>query len=253
MELNWSTFLLEIFNFLVLVWILKRFLYQPVLDVITRRRTAIENQLAEAKQVHADSDTLKEQYEHRLTDWEQERQQAMDKLSHELEETRLHQLEKLKAELVQVEEKTRVARSRQDKQLMREIEQRALQQGAEFASRLLAEAAGPELENRLFDLLLDGLTALPADQINVLCNKWGESPERILVFSAYPLAENKQHQLEETLSRVTGLSCSVFFEQDAKLLAGLNITIGAWVLQLNVRDELQGFSEFARELAHIEH
>ena len=135
---------------------------------------------------------------------------------------------------------------------MREIEQRALQQGAEFASRLLTEAAGPELENRLFDLLLDGLTALPADQINILSNKWGESPERILVFSAYPLAENKQHQLEETLSRVTGLSCSVFYEQDAKLLAGLNITIGAWVLQLNVRDELQGFTEFASEYADVE-
>ena len=248
MELNWSTFLLEIFNFLVLVWILKRFLYQPVLNVITRRRATIENQLAEAKQLHADSDALKEQYEHRLADWEQERQKAMDKLRLELEENRLRQLENLKAELAEEEKKNQVARSRQDKQLIREIEQRALQQGAEFASRLLAEASGPELENRLFDLLLDGLTALSADQINILSNKWGESPERILVFSAYPLAENKRHQLEETLSRVTGLSCSVFYEQDAKLLAGLNITIGAWVLQLNVRDELLGFTEFA----HVE-
>ncbi len=52
-----------------------------------------------------------------------------------------------------------------------------------------------------------------------------------------------------TLSEATGLSAPVFYEQDAKLLAGLNITIGAWVLQLNVRDELQGFMEFA----HVEH
>ncbi len=248
MELNWSTFLLEVFNFLVLVWILKRFLYQPVMNVITRRRATIKNQLAEAKQLHADSDALKEQYEHRLTDWEQERQKAMDKLMHELEEKRLHQLDNLKAELAQEEEKNRVARSRQDKQLMREIELRALQQGAEFASRLLADASGSELENRLFDLLLDGLNAMPTDQTSALSNKWGESPERILVFSAYPLADDKKGQLEETLSRVTGLSAPVFYEQDAKLLAGLNITIGAWVLQLNVRDELQGFTEFA----HVE-
>ncbi len=248
MELNWSTFLLEIFNFLVLVWILKRFLYQPVLGVITRRRATIENQLAEAKQLHADSDTLKEQYEHRLADWEQERQKAMDKLMHELEEKRLHQLDELKAELAQEEEKIKVARSRQDKQLIREIELRALQQGAEFASRLLAEAAGPELENRLFDLLLDGLSVMPADQISDLSNKWGESPERILVTSAYLLADDKRHQLEDVLSEATGLSAPVHYEQDAKLLAGLNITIGAWVLQLNVRDELQGFLEFA----HVE-
>ena len=249
MELNWSTFALEIFNFLVLVWILKRFLYKPVLNAITRRRETIENQLAEARQLHADADALKERYEHRLSDWEQERQKAMDKLRLELEENRLHQLENLKVELAQEEEKNQVARSRQDKQLIREIEQRALQQGAEFASRLLNEAAGPELENRLFDLLLDGLSAMPADQISDLSNKWGESPERILVTSAYPLTDEKQHQLEENLCKATGLSAPVFYEQDARLLAGLNITIGAWVLQLNVRDELQGFMEFA----HVEH
>jgi len=253
LELNWSTFLLEIFNFLVLVWILKRFLYQPVLDVISRRRAAIENQLAEAEQHHVDADALKEQYEHRLADWEQERQKAMDKLLHEIEENRLQQLENLKTELAQEEEKNRVARSRQDKQVIREIEQRALQQGAEFASRLLAEAAGPELENRLFDLLLDDLSVMSADQISVLANKWGESPERILVTSAYPLADDKRHQLEDTLSRVTGLTVPVHYEQDAELLAGLNITIGAWVLQLNVRDELQGFTKFASEFTHVEH
>jgi F-type H+-transporting ATPase subunit b len=230
LELNWSTFLLEIFNFLVLLWILKRFLYQPVLDVITQRRTTIENQLAEARQLHVDAETLKKQYEHRLTDWEQERQQAMDRLSHEIEENRLHQLEKLKVELTQEEKKNRVART-----------------------RLLNEAAGPELENRLFDLLLDDLKNIPADQISVLSNKWEESPERILVISAYPLTENKRLQLEETLSKLTGLSTPVFYEQDARLLAGLNITIGAWVLQLNVRDELQGFTEFAREYSDIEH
>ncbi len=248
MELNWSTFALEIFNFLVLVWILKRFLYKPVLNVITRRRETIENQLAETRQLHTDADALKERYEHRLADWEQERQKALDKLRLELEENRLRQLENLKAELAQEEEKNQVARSRQDKQLIREIEQRALQQGAEFASRLLSEAAGPELENRLFDLLLDGLSLMPADQISDLSNKWGDSPERILVTSVYPLTDEKQHQLEETLCKATGLSAPVLYEQDAKLLAGLNITIGAWVLQLNVRDELQGFMEFA----HVE-
>jgi len=249
LELNWSTFLLEIFNFLVLVWILKHFLYQPVLDLITRRRTAIEDQLTEAKQLHADADSLKQQYEHRLVDWEQERQKAMENLMRELEENRLHALDELKAELAREEEKLRVARSRQDKQAVRAIETRALQQGAEFASRLLAEAAGPELENRLFDLLLDDLSVLSADQISVLNNGWGDSPERILVTSAFPLTEDKRHRLEDILARITGLSAPVHYEQDVKLMAGLNITIGAWVLQLNVRDELQGFIE----LSHVEH
>ena len=89
---------------------------------------------------------------------------------------------------------------------------------------------------------------MPAEQISDLNNKWKDSPKHILVTSAYPLAEDKRHQLEDSLSKVIGLSAPVHYEQDSKLLAGLNITIGAWVLQLNVRDELQGFMEFA----HVE-
>ena len=49
MELSWSTFILEAINFLVLVWILKRFLYKPVLDVIERRKAGIEKIQADAK------------------------------------------------------------------------------------------------------------------------------------------------------------------------------------------------------------
>ena len=245
MELNWSTFLLEIFNFLVLVWILKRFLYQPVLDVIARRRAKIEDQLAEARQLHADSDALKQQYENRLSDWEQERQIALDKLQDELEDTRQQQLQKLKSEIAREEEKTQVIRSRQNKQAILEIEQQALQQAAQFASRLLAEVSGPELETRLFDLLLAELAALSAEQVNELSNKWREPPERILVSSAYPLPEDRRHRLEDILSKVAGLPSAVHYEQDTALIAGLNITIGAWVLQLNVRDELQGFIELS--------
>ncbi len=48
MELNWTTFALEIVNFLILVWILKRFLYKPVLEAIARRKTAIDKTLSDA-------------------------------------------------------------------------------------------------------------------------------------------------------------------------------------------------------------
>ena len=49
MELSWPTFFLEIINFLVLVWILKRFLYKPVLEAIAHRKAVIDKTLVDAK------------------------------------------------------------------------------------------------------------------------------------------------------------------------------------------------------------
>jgi F-type H+-transporting ATPase subunit b len=245
LELSWSTFLLEIINFLVLVWILKRFLYQPVLDVIARRRSGIENQLTEAKHQHEEADTLKADYENRLAEWDRERQQLRNNVAQELDAERARQMEALQAALAQEREKAQVAESRRRAEAERQIEHHALQQGAQFATRLLAQAAGPELESRLVKLLLDGISALSKDQITALRTQWGEPPEHILVASVFPLPADQRQQLEKALSTLTGLDVPVRYEQDPKLLAGLRITIGAWVLHTDLRDELKGFAEFA--------
>lgn len=245
MELSWSTFLLEIINFLVLVWILKRFLYKPVLDVIARRRAGIEDRLTEARRLHDAADSLKAEYENRLADWEHERQQARDALAQALDEERARQLQALQTTLAQEREKTQVAESRQRAEVAREIEHRALQQSAQFATRLLSQTVGPELEIRLFDLLVNDLSSLSSEQIAALRTQWGEPPATIMVASAYPLAAEQRQRLEETLTSVTGLTVSVQYAQDPDLLAGLRITIGAWVLHADVRDELKGFTEFA--------
>ncbi len=60
MELDWSTFLLQIINFLVLVWILNRFLYQPVMKVIAERKAAVEKTLADSERARAEARALRD-------------------------------------------------------------------------------------------------------------------------------------------------------------------------------------------------
>jgi F-type H+-transporting ATPase subunit b len=49
MEFNLSTFILEIINFLILIWILQRLFYKPLLEVIAKRKQFIDQSLADAK------------------------------------------------------------------------------------------------------------------------------------------------------------------------------------------------------------
>jgi F-type H+-transporting ATPase subunit b len=247
LELSWSTFLLEIINFLILIWILKRFLYKPVLNVIEKRRTGIDNRLAEAKSMHDEAETLKAEYEGRLADWTRERQQARDTLAQELDEERNHQMKALQTLLAQEREKAQVADKRRRAEIIHETERKALQQGTEFASRLLTLAASPELESRLLDLFLDQLSALSSEQIKTIKTRWGEQPDVVVVTSAYPIPEDQQQKLEEALLKSTGLTVPVNYEQDPDLLAGLRVVIGTWVLQANIKDELKGFAEFAHD------
>jgi F-type H+-transporting ATPase subunit b len=56
-------------------------------------------------------------------------------------------------------------------------------------------------------------------------------------------AEHRQ-RLEQTLKEVTGLRVPIDYQQEPALLAGVRITVGAWILHTNLQDELQGFAAF---------
>lgn len=245
MELNWSTFVLEIVNFLVLVWILKHFLYKPVLEVIARRRGRIEKTLADAEARHADAESLREQYQGRLAIWDQERQQAREALADEIEVERAANMTKLQGALRQEREKMRVAEARRQADTLRKIEETALVQAAKFASRLLQQAAGPDTQARLVDMLIAELSQLPAMRITSMRNTYAQTADAILVVSAFPIADDQRRRLEPALVMLSAADAPVRYEQDSELIAGVRITIGAWVLGANLRDELKGFSELA--------
>jgi len=247
LELNWTTFVLEIINFLVLVWILKRFLYKPVLDVIARRRAGIEKTLAAAEALQADAESLREQYEGRLADWGRERQQAREALGQEVETERASKMAELQTVLDQEREKAHVTEARHQVDAMRKIEETALMQGARFATRLLEQASGPDTEARLVELVITELTKLPAERIAALRNSYGKMPEAIVVVSAFPLPDDQRQRLKQAMTPIISPNIPLQFEQERELLAGLRITLGARVLGVNLLDELKGFTELAHD------
>jgi F-type H+-transporting ATPase subunit b len=247
LELNWSTFALEIINFLILVWILKRFFYQPVLEVIARRRTGIEKTRADAQQLQDEAQALRGQYENRLADWDRERRAAREQLAKDIETERAQRLHTLSGELVQERERSAIVEQRRLENLRRQLEQTALNQGAQFAARLMTLVAGPQLQEQLLELLLQQLDTLPAARLEDLRSGAGTAPDGIRVTSAFTLDTTARERLEQALGACLGMQLPLEYQEDPELLAGVRITVGAWVLHANVKDELAGFARLAHD------
>lgn len=243
MELNWSTFILEIINFLVLVWILKRFLYKPVTEVIARRRAAIEKSLADAQTMQAEAQTRKGQYENRLADWEREREKARLQLLDESKAERARLMAALQAELAQEREKNQVLEQRRLDELRRGIEAEATAQGGRFTSRLLSRLASPELEARIIAMVVEDLPTLAEGKKQTLRAACRESGSKVKITSAYPVDEKRQEALTRGMSDLAGAPTSCEFHQDSRVIAGVRITVGPWILRANLQDELEAFTE----------
>lgn len=248
MELNWTTFVLEILNFLVLVWLLKHFFYKPVKGVIVRRQQGIEQQLQQADEKQRQAEALREQYENRLADWEGEREEARQKLQREINEERQKRLAALEQEIAAQREKEAVLAKRQQLEQQHQSEVRALELGARFVTRLLESVASPEVEAKLFEHLLDELKHLPPAQREALQSVVESSkPVTVQVWSAFPLSDTQQQQLKQRIESRVPQRPRYEFHVDRKLLAGLRVIVGPWVLHANLHDELKTFAAIAHE------
>lgn len=245
MEWNWSTFVLEIINFVVLVWLLKRFLYKPVLDVIARRRAGIEKSLADAQATKAEAKSLQDRYEGRLADWEAEQRTAREQLNQDLQAERARKLGELQAELDAERTRAEAAEQRRLADFRQQAELSALEHGTAFAGRLLGLAATADLQARLFDAAISEMSALSGEQATGLVDSAIGVNEPVRVSSAFPLADEQRDRLRKTLAKSLQVDSPIEFTEDPELQAGLRVTLGATVLGLNLADELEGFARLS--------
>ncbi|MFI5304585.1 MAG: F0F1 ATP synthase subunit delta [Nitrospiria bacterium] len=244
MELDWTTFILEIINFLILVWILQHFLYKPVLNIIARRKSDIDRTLLEAGTKQNQAENLKEQYEKRLVDWEKEKLVAREAFQDEMNAERLRQMTALQKSLQEEREKSRIIDQRNLADQQRKLNEEAIEKGARFASRFLTRFSSIEFESRLIKLICEDLPKLTGEQTERIRKAFEDDRNsKIRITSAFPVSDELKEALVKSLSELIGSKPVYEFNQEPALLTGLRINLGSWVLQANLQEELKFFSE----------
>jgi len=243
MELDWSTFILELVNFLVLIWLLMHFFYKPVMKVIAERKQDIQDTLDNAEGMRAEAESLKSQYENRLDDWEKEKAVARDELQVKLEEERKKAMEDLAKAMEQQREKDKVLMQRERDNTLAEAVRQAISQSLSFSARFLERLAGPELEATLVRLVGEDLNHASPEQTAILQEAYSGSNGRARVTSVWPLDETGKTTIQTALSSIVGEDLQFDFEQDPSLIAGICIDIGSWKVEANIKAELKYFGE----------
>jgi len=247
MELDWTTFALEIINFLALVWILKRFLYRPVLAILAERRAGIERLLSAARETESQASALKSQFEGRLADWEQEKAAARARFEAEIAAERSRQMEALSRDLAAERERGAAQDAHRRETLKRELAAKAGTEARQFASKLLARLAGPDLEARLVKLFIEELASLPDERVAPL-RAGRDGNAQGVVASAYLLSEEQRRLISGAIADRLGIHGHLEFVEDSNLLAGVRVSFGAWQLDFSLAGELGIFAE-ASDLA----
>lgn len=241
MELDLTTFLMEVANFLILLWVLNRLFYKPVRRILAERKAAMALTRAEAERIRAEAAELELSYQGRLASWDAEKAELRRQLQNELSGERQRLKADLATELSGMRDKARVAEERHTEALDRLSEERAIATAGRFAARLLSRVATPELDTKLVKMLLEDLSNLPEQQRDAIAETLDTDEAIVRVVSAYPFSEKVLKLFEERFRELFPTAKKFNYTEDATLLAGIRVIAGPWNLAANLKDELAFF------------
>lgn len=247
MELDPLTFTLEIVNFLVLLWLLKRFLYKPVKSAIAQRQLGLTQALDDAQSLKNNAATLEQEYRVQLEHWEQEKALQQEQLRQALIQERDTAMEKMAA-AAEAEKKRLMSLIEQDHALQKQqLHHQASKEALKITTRMLQRLQGETLDQLLIKVLVEDLASMPDDEMQTLSNTLKQQNGLITVNLAHEQTTEQNRSLEQSLINSFGQPIRLNTQLQPELMSGLHLSIGAHVLQVSLKDEL---AFFERGLIH---
>ena len=245
MSIDWITVIAQLANFLLLVWLLKRFLYRPILEGIDAREAEIAARLAAAKEAKESADDEKQRYQQQyakhLADRDDLLEAAMDATANEREQMLQAGRERLEQEQKNWQQFFEQERS----EFQMKLEYSGAETLYELVRKALMDLADEQLENAIARHLMRRLESMRTD-IEAAA---GDASTRqvVSVTSHAPLSENTQAYLQQQLQEHFP-DITVNFHIDAEQAVGVVLQVAGarlvWTLDTYI-DELQ--RQFAQQ------
>ena len=154
MLIDWFTVGAQALNFIILVWLLKRFLYKPILNAIDAREKKIAAELADADAKRTQAQRERDEFEHKNQEFDQQRAALLTKATDEASTERQRLLENARQEAEALGAKRREALRTDAKAINQAIAQRIQQEVFEIARKALSDLAAESLEERMCEAFI---------------------------------------------------------------------------------------------------
>jgi len=238
MTIDWWTLALQAVNFLVLVWLLQRFLYKPVMAVIARRREEAQRALDEAARREAEADRARRGFEQEQAGVSAMREKVMAEARDEIEAERKKTIEQARQEAAEVMKTVRAKLADERDEALEQLRGRAIDLGADIAAQLLKETASEAMSDVFLARVCDHLANLPENERAELRKALGDGG-RVTVVTAPALDEAQQKRWRERLEAVLGGGAAIDFDADDSLIAGAELHFRDAILRFTWRESVE--------------
>lgn len=241
MLIDWFTVGAQIVNFLVLVWLLKRFAYGRILRAIDAREKRIATQVAEAAAREAEAHAHLAACDAKLADFEQQREALVQQARTDAEQQHAAMLADARERVRILEAKWRDDLERDRQTFIDGLRRRVAAETLDIARRVIADLTGNELEHCAVRVFLGKIRAL--DRAEWV--RFGEGA--LCVRSRLEIAPAQREELRQTIEAQIGRPVELRFERSPAPGLGLELRGNGWRIDWNSESYLQRLEEDLNE------
>jgi len=248
MLIDWFTVIAQVLNFLILVWLLKRFLYKPILNAIDAREKKVADELANADAKEAEAQKEKEDFRRKNEEFEKQRAALLSKAKDEANAERQRLLEESRKEASDLRLKQQESLRNDKQNLNKEISLRAQQEVFAIARKALRDLAGTSLEERTIDVFTHKLRELKGEEKEQLALALSASPDQVLVRTAFDLPQAQRDLITKAINETLGIEIQAGFETSPDLVSGIELTTNGQKVAWSIADYLISLEKSIDEL-----
>ncbi|MEO6514778.1 MAG: F0F1 ATP synthase subunit B [Steroidobacteraceae bacterium] len=238
MLIDWFTVGAQVLNFVVLVWLMKRFLYQPVLDAIAAREKRIADQIAAAAAKEAQAATERKTFEDKNTAFDQQRADLLGKATADAQAEVQRLADEAQKAAATLAAQRQQSLATQAEHLQQAIAGRAAHEVFAVARKTLADLANVALEERMVEVFMRRLSELPAAAKDPLGAALKQSAEPVRVRSHFELPADQQAAIRNAINVTFSADVPLRFETAADSVCGIELSAGGQKLAWTIAEYL---------------
>ena len=248
MLINWFTVLAQAINFLILAWLLKRFLFKPILHAIDEREKGIATQLAQAEATKTEAQKERDDFQHKNEAFDQERAALLKKAVDEAQAERQKLLDEARKDADSLRAKRQDALRNEQGSLSQEVIRWTQTEVFAIARKTLTDLAGTSLEERMSEVFTSRLRELNTDAKKDLEKALKATSDPALVRSAFELPSEQRADIQKALNETFSAEIPVRFETAPDIINGIELAANGRKVAWSIADYLASLKTSIAEL-----
>ncbi len=247
MLVDWFTTTAQIVNFLILVWLLKRFLYKPILRAMDERERRMATALEDAETEKKNAENERLSFEKKSKELAQEKERVLKNAAQEAEEERKRMISVAREEVAGLGARWRDAIDHEKQAFLDELSGRIRNEVFAISRQVFSDLAGANLETYIAERFIERLKLLEPSEKERLPASLGNS-SRAVITSAFELSESSRRHIEEALKQNLGFAPEIQFLTAPELIAGIELSTNGRKIGWNIQEYLSSLEKKLEEV-----